>query len=130
MWLKTVRLVIFVLRIFKIQAESIIVDIISENLLILRWYEMIFIYLMGALVALLFIKFYLHKRKIMKYVGHLPSLPEIPVVGSGLYFVGKNTIGESFVYLMCQCRSTVKWLQCSVHSYALVEWIGVIVYCI
>ncbi|KAG4079934.1 hypothetical protein HA402_006246 [Bradysia odoriphaga] len=52
---------------------------------------MIFIYLMGALAAILIVKFCLYKRKIMKYVGHLPCLPEIPVVGSGLYFIGKNT---------------------------------------
>lgn len=55
---------------------------------------MLFIYLITAVAAIIFIKFYLHKRRIMKYVGHLPGPPEIPIVGSGLYFIGKNSIGE------------------------------------
>lgn len=56
---------------------------------------MILIYLIGAVTVILFLKFYLYKRRIMKYVGHLPSPPEVPFVGSGLYFIGKNSVGES-----------------------------------
>lgn len=65
---------------------------------------MIFIYLIGAVAALLFMKFYLYKRRIMKYVGHLPAPPEIPIVGSGLYFLGKNSVGEKLKLLFFNIR--------------------------
>lgn len=56
---------------------------------------MLFLYLISAVTVLLFIKFYLYKRRIMKYVGHLPAPPEIPIVGSGLYFLGRNSVGKN-----------------------------------
>lgn len=54
--------------------------------------KMISVYLLSAVVVVLLIKFHLYKRRMMKYVGHLPAPPEIPIVGSGLYFLGKNTV--------------------------------------
>ncbi len=33
------------------------------------------------------------KKRLLKYVGHLPSPKELPIVGSGLRFVGKNSEG-------------------------------------
>lgn len=33
------------------------------------------------------------KRRLLKYVGHLPSPKELPIVGSGLRFVWKNSEG-------------------------------------
>ncbi|KAJ6636722.1 Cytochrome P450 4C1 [Pseudolycoriella hygida] len=53
---------------------------------------MLFIYLFCVVALILTLKFYLYKRRIMKYVGHLPAPPEIPFVGSGLYFIGKNSM--------------------------------------
>lgn len=34
------------------------------------------------------------KRRLLKYVGHLPSPKELPIVGSGLRFVWKNSEGN------------------------------------
>lgn len=34
------------------------------------------------------------KRRLLKYVGHLPSPKELPIVGSGLRFVWKNSEGK------------------------------------
>lgn len=39
------------------------------------------------------IRFNRRKKRILKYVGHLQSPPELPIVGSGLLFLGKNTDG-------------------------------------
>lgn len=34
------------------------------------------------------------KKRLLKYVGHLPSPNELPIVGSGLRFVWKNSEGK------------------------------------
>lgn len=41
-----------------------------------------------------FIKFNRRKQKILKYVSHLSSPKEYPIVGSGLRFFGKSSEGE------------------------------------
>lgn len=59
------------------------------------------IFLFGLLLTVLMyflIKFSTRKKRIMKYVGHLPSPKEYPFIGSGLHFIGKNT--ERTLHLM------------------------------
>lgn len=55
-------------------------------------------YWLLLICAIIFIRFLIRfnrrKKKILQYVGHLQSPPELPIVGSGLLFFGKNTEGK------------------------------------
>lgn len=44
-----------------------------------------------------FIKFNRRKQRILKYVQHLSSPKEYPIIGSGLRFFGKNSEGRERV---------------------------------
>lgn len=46
------------------------------------------------LIVQFFIKFIRRKQKISKYVQHLSSPKEYPVIGSALRFFGKSSEGE------------------------------------
>lgn len=66
------------------------------------------LYLLIAIASLLFFKpisyivgCYRRKRKLMKYVEHLPSPKEYPLVGVGNQFFWKNNEGE---------HSELKWI--------------------
>lgn len=55
---------------------------------------MLFPLVLFLLISVLLIKYNLHKKRLMKYVKHLPSLPGYPLIGSGLMFLGKDTKGN------------------------------------
>lgn len=54
-------------------------------------YEMIIVLACLVVVLLGFVKFFIQKHKLMKYVQQLPSPPEYPIVGSSFRFFGKNS---------------------------------------
>lgn len=54
---------------------------------------MIFLLVLFVFISLLLIKYKLYKKRLMKYVGHLPSPAQYPLIGSGYMFIGKNTRG-------------------------------------
>lgn len=63
----------------------------------LRYYLLmaVAVFLVATVVKYL-ILFFEHKRNMMKYVQHLPSPKEYPIIGSALRFFGKNSEGKYF----------------------------------
>lgn len=61
----------------------------------LRYYLLLaFVTFLIVNVVKYIIRFNRNKRQMMKYVQHLPSPKEYPIIGSALRFFGKNTEGE------------------------------------
>lgn len=55
---------------------------------------LILLFVGTILIVRFLIRFNRRKKKILKYVKHLQSPPDLPIVGSGLLFFGKNTEGN------------------------------------
>lgn len=49
-----------------------------------------------VLIVRFLIKFNRRKKRILKYVEHLATPKEYPIIGSGLRFFGKSTEGGMF----------------------------------
>lgn len=58
----------------------------------LRFYLLVVILLLFLVKPIrFFIRFYRRKKRLSKYVSHLPSPEGYPLVGSGFMFLGKST---------------------------------------
>lgn len=72
--------------------------------------KMIFLLLLIVIGLYCYFKLSLHKQRLMKYVGHLPSPKEYPIVGCGINFMGKNTERMSY----CIAVSSLNFI-CAFH---------------
>lgn len=66
---------------------------LDSEMFVKCWLLVILLLICAIFLIHYLIRFNRRKNKILKYVGHLQSPPELPIVGSGLLFFGKNTDG-------------------------------------
>lgn len=58
------------------------------------WFLLVIVILGFIVLIRFFIKFNRRKQKMLKYVQHLSSPKEFPIIGSALRFFGKSSEGE------------------------------------
>lgn len=58
------------------------------------WFLLAFVIFCFIVIVRFLIKFTRRKEKILKYVQHLSSPKEYPIIGSALRFLGKSSEGE------------------------------------
>lgn len=62
--------------------------------------KMLFLILTVIVSAYFFLKMYLHRRRLLKYVQRLPTSNDIPLIGCGHLFIGKSTIGNKDFHIL------------------------------
>ena len=55
---------------------------------------MLWLLLIVTAIAVSYVKFHLYKKRLLKYVGHLPTANDFPLLGIGYRFIGKSTSGK------------------------------------
>lgn len=51
------------------------------------------------LTAFLYVKIYLHRKRLMRYVQHLPTSNELPLIGCAHNFLGKDSTGNEHLII-------------------------------